>query len=61
MQGHTAESIKKHDEFVLRLWDDLTRKTSRKKSKLKDSSNFHKLSNEVILFERIFSEKWFFA
>lgn len=54
IQGHTAESIKKHDEFVQRLWDDLTRKTSRKKSKLKDSSNFHKLSNEVIfLFEEI--------
>ncbi|KAK2560477.1 Spectrin beta chain [Acropora cervicornis] len=46
-QGHTAESIKKHDEFVHRLWDDLTHKTSRKKSKLKDSSNFHKLSNEI--------------
>mgnify|MGYP007094283221 CR=1 FL=1 len=62
IQGHTAESIKKHDEFVQRLWDDLTRKTSRKKSKLKDSSNFHKLSNEVIfLFEKIYSEKSFFA
>ena len=48
IKGHTAESIKKHDEFVKRLWDDLTRNTSRKKSKLKDSSNFHKLNNEVI-------------
>ncbi|XP_068689103.1 spectrin beta chain-like isoform X1 [Montipora foliosa] len=46
-QGHTAESIKKHEEFVLSLWEELNRKTSRKKCKLKDSSDFHKLNNEI--------------
>lgn len=45
--GHTAETINKHEEFVLGLWDELKRKTSRKKCKLNDASEFHKLNNEV--------------
>ena len=47
LSGQTAESIKKHEEFVMSLWDELKRKTSRKKCKLQDSSDFHKLNNEV--------------
>ena len=45
--GHTAESIMKHEEFVLSLWDELNRKTSRKKCKLQDSNDLHKLNSEV--------------
>ena len=45
--GHTAESINKHEEFVLSLWDELNRKTSRKKCKLQDSNDYHKLNGEV--------------
>ena len=45
--GHTAETIKKHEEFVTSLWNELKRKTSRKKCKLNDASEFHKLNNEV--------------
>jgi len=45
--GHTAETINKHDEFVLGLWEELKRKTARKKCKLNDASEFHKLNNEV--------------
>ncbi|KAJ7373044.1 hypothetical protein OS493_014188 [Desmophyllum pertusum] len=46
-QGHTAETINKHEVFVLSLWDELKRKTSRKKCKLHDSSDLHKLNNEI--------------
>ena len=45
--GHTAETINKHEEFVMGLWEELKRKTSRKKCKLNDASEFHKLNNEV--------------
>lgn len=45
--GHTAETIQKHEEFVMSLWDELKRKTSRKKCKLNDASELHKLNNEV--------------
>ena len=47
LSGHTAETINRHEEFVLGLWEELKRKTSRKKCKLNDASEFHKLNNEV--------------
>ena len=45
--GHTAETINKHEDFVLGLWEELKRKTARKKCKLNDAIELHKLNNEV--------------
>lgn len=46
-QGQTAETIRQHEEFVCSIWQELKRKTARKKSKLKDSYDYQKLNNSI--------------
>ena len=46
-QGQTAQTIQQHEEYILGVWDELKRKTVRKKRKLQDSYNFQKLNNVI--------------
>ncbi|EDO49575.1 predicted protein [Nematostella vectensis] len=46
-QGQTARSVEQHEKYVLSLWEELKRKTSRKRRKLHDAYEFYKLGNTV--------------
>lgn len=45
--GHTAQTIQQHEDYVCGMWEELKRKTARKKIKLKDSYEFQKLNSRI--------------